>query len=656
MEERRLLIFKHRAVFFFGLAIFLALVAARARAQTWRAMGPQGGDVRALAVDPRNPKILYLGTTDGHIFTSRDAGDHWQILGRAGESRQAVVTAVIVDPRDSREIYASEWTRDPHGEGGGVFRSRDAGVHWAPMGLAGHAVRAVAQAPSNPNELVAGALDGIFLSRDGGENWERISPQKDAELYNIDSVAIDPRDPGTVYSGTFHLPWKTTDGGKHWSPIHSGMIDDSDVFSLVVDRQKPDRIFATACSGIYRSDNAGALWTKIQGIPFSARRTHAIVQDPSHPQIVYAGTTEGLWKTADGGANWQLMTPASWVINAMAVEPNSQRVILGTEQLGVLVSDDGGNFFHVSNDGFDHREIFSVALNRRRLGNLVAVLADAPEPILQTKDSGRTWFPMGAGLRSEDLKKIYSSPRGWLAALDDGGIELYDSLRRQWLYVGEIPAASGSRQFHVVVNDIVFERTGWYAATTSGLFVSRDSGQNWDSIPLSSPGLPLNSVMVSAGGRAIWVVSSGGMLCSKDAGRTWRWRDLPLSSGGSLALHVNGATFLASARRGLYISHDKGATWTLEAHGLPAGPPEDVAVLGNDWVVSMRDGGLYLSQDSGANWNRLGGTVADGYFPLVASGPSSGNIFVASTTEGLYALELSTYAASTAAQSGAQHQ
>ena len=54
----------------------LALTAP-AQAQVWQAMGPDGGDVRALASDPANPAVLYLGTTDGAIFTSRDAGADW---------------------------------------------------------------------------------------------------------------------------------------------------------------------------------------------------------------------------------------------------------------------------------------------------------------------------------------------------------------------------------------------------------------------------------------------------------------------------------------------------------------------------------------------------------------------------------------------------
>ncbi len=53
--------------------------------------------------------------------------------------------------------------------------------------------------------------------------------------------------------------WKTTDGGRRWTPIHEGMIDDSDVMSILVDRTNPHRIYASAYSGIYLSENGTAL-------------------------------------------------------------------------------------------------------------------------------------------------------------------------------------------------------------------------------------------------------------------------------------------------------------------------------------------------------------------------------------------------------------
>lgn len=615
------------------VVVFLPLCA---RAQTWHPLGPPGGNVFALAMDPHNPKIIYLGCADGHIFASNDAGDHWQIVGRAGPARNAVVSSLVVDAGDSQRLYASTWTRELHGEGGGVFRSTDAGVHWATAGLEGHAVRALAQAPSDPHELVAGALDGVFLSLDSGVSWRRISPASDAELHNIDSIAIDPKNPKIIYAGTFHLPWKTTDAGAHWAPIHSGMIDDSDVFSLVVDREDPSRVFASACSGIYRSENGGASWMKIQGIPFSARRTHIVLQDPSQPKIVYAGTTEGLWKTADSGSNWALMTPVNWVINSMVVEPGPERIVIGTDQLGVLVSDDGGEFFRVSNGGFNHRQVTALAEDPRRPGHLIAILTNAPETMMETDDNGRTWFPLGGKLTSDDVRAAYGSPRGWLVALRKGGLALYSPTQRLWRELGHTGDANGA-EFKAITNDLSFARSEWFAATLKGLFDSRDGGETWSHVGLGQASLPAEAVVASADGHSLWIVSSGGMLYSSDSGANWKWKDLPIQSSGVIGLRSGGGgLLLASSERGLYISRDAGATWTLAAHGLPASAPLDVAANGPVWFAAMHDGGIYISEDEGSTWTRAADTFTEGIFPVILSDPARKGIYAASATEGIY--------------------
>ena len=182
--------------------------------------------------------------------------------------------------------------------------------------------------------------------------------------------------------------------GAPGGPIHEGMIDDSDVMSLLIDSENSRRIYASACSGIYRSDDSAAQWRKIQGIPYTARRTYAITQDPKQPASVYAATSEGLWKTADGGMTWRRTTPESWVVNTVVVaEGNPGRVLIGTEELGVLASDDGGEHFQDANAGFEHRQILALGLDPKRPGRILAVLAHAPEPILATEDDGRTWFP-----------------------------------------------------------------------------------------------------------------------------------------------------------------------------------------------------------------------------------------------------------------------
>jgi len=622
-------------------------------------MGPPGGDVRTLAVDPAKPEVLYMGTTDGHIFASDDGGEHWRILGRAGIRLDGVITSILVDSRDSRTLFASSWTREADHEGGGIFRSQDAGLNWQPAGLIGHAVRALIQSPSDPATFIAGGLDGVFRSTDGGSSWQQISPADDAELQNVDSLAMDPLHADTIYAGTFHLPWKTTDGGEHWVPIHAGMIDDSDVLSLAVDPHHPRHVFASACSGIYRSEDGGALWQKMQGVPFSARRTYVIRQDPQHPVIVYAGTSEGLWQSRDGGAAWRRITSHDWVINTLVIVPQPDaaqpgRIVIGTEQLGVLVSDDGAEF-RDANDGFFHREIIDLALDRDNPGRILVVLADAPEPVLATDDGGRTWAPLGPGLHTEGLKSVYAAPGGWLASLGRGGLMRYDAQKSAWVRIGSLAEESEEHvgrsgkaippsrlaPFSLVVNDMAFSISIWFAATERGLFASRDQGETWTIYHFAPLDLPVNSVRVSPDGRDIRVVSLRGMVFSLDAGQTWSWHDLPFDAGGALRLdRAADGTLLASAQKGLYISRDAGRTWQKVSSGLPEVPIRDLALADKVWLASMETGGLYLSRDEARSWTRVEGTLAEGFFPVVISAESGDTIYAASSTEGLYAVEL----------------
>jgi len=680
-------------ILFCGLAcacVCACVGAPPLRAQVWQAMGPAGGDVRALASDPAHPNVLYLGTTDGAIFISRDAGADWETVGLAGENQNAVVTAIIVDPRDSARLYAATWTRESAGEGGGVFLSNDGGKTWRVSGLAGHAVRALAQAASDPKMLVAGALDGVFLTRDSGQTWRRVTPAGDAELRNFDSLAIDPRNPLVIYAGTFHLPWKTTDGGEHWAPIHTGMIDDSDVLSLVTDTENPRRIFGSACTGIYRSEDAGVAWEKLEGIPYSSRRTPVIRQDAARPAHLYAGTTEGLWKSADGGASWRRVSPRTWVINSMLILPRNtggeSRVLLGTEQHGVLASDDGGASFHASNEGFHHHRIVSLAVDPQDPERAAAVLQNAPDALVITVDGGKTWLSMSAGLDGDTVRQIFSSPVGWWAALASGGFAQFDAQRNSWAQIGVVsdfstanpasdspPGKGEIRAFRLLVNDMFFGDSDWFAATEQGLFVSRDSGGSWTELPFGPGELPVGSVRASNDGQQIRLVCSGGMIFSEDAGRTWAWRDLPRESGGAIRLEwARNNLLLAVARTGLYISRDAGSTWTKAQAGLPGGVANSLLTRPDFWLVSVQVAGLYISRDEGATWTRVkhsvalsstvssststqGGVVraSDGQFPVLVPVGAAERIYAGSANDGLYILDLSGVSAPKSCATGA---
>src|ERR1041385_9102213 len=362
----------------------------------WRNTGPQGGDVRALVVDPNNPDRFYFGTLDGQIYTSADAGKHWQLLYNFGKPRM-IVDNIIVDPRNSRVLYVAGHR---HNQPGGFFKSTDGGATWRESAqLKNEALHSIAQSDSNPDTLIAGTFTGMFRSDDAGDTWKQLPTQSTPGLLHVESLAIDPRTADTIYAGTWYLPYKSVDGGQSWKSIKNGIIDDSDIFAIDIDPRDPNHIIASACSGIYETKTAGDSWRKVQGIPSQSRRTRAILQHPSVPGMVFAGTTEGVWRSDKGGDpdSWMVTTSRQLEINSIAVHPSRpQTVFIGTNNYGVMVSNDGGKTFVPTNGGFSGRFANAIVADRETPDRIYASTINTATGggfLFVSNDNGESWRP-----------------------------------------------------------------------------------------------------------------------------------------------------------------------------------------------------------------------------------------------------------------------
>ena len=529
--------------------------------QSWQSIGPPGGDVISLAISKHG--TVYLGAADGHIFASTDAGQHWALRGRVSARQDAVIQKLLVDTRDENQLFAAVWFQDVR-QGGGLYHSGDAGTTWTLAGLPGEIVRAVEQSPSAAEIFVAGTRSGVFRSTDSAQSWRRISPSDDPELRNVDSLAIDPRSPETIYAGTYHLPWKTSDAGSTWNAIATGWIDDSDVMSLRVDSASPARIFASACSGIYRSENAGVLWTKLQGIPYSSRRTPAIVQDSRDARVLYAATTEGLWITRDAGESWTRATPREWVVNDLVVIPNagnsqgvSSRILLGTEGQGILLSADGGGTFTPANEGFSHRIVAALVSAPQDTQHLLAWMPGSPDSLVETLDSGAHWralpetSPKSAA--PAEIARIFSSDAGWWAASATGVLSAFDARAGKWTAMrfvspaprrlrtprrgsrdgahdNRLPDLRGAVAFPTAGSDISGLRTigaRILVSTVQGMW----SGMLGEKILRPVAEAAASETRSEDAQSPFWMVAAGRILQSQDAGKTWHAERVTLSLG-----------------------------------------------------------------------------------------------------------------------------
>lgn len=646
--------FDRRVLNKFFLAVLFLALAIPAQAAQWTALGPDGGDARSFAYDPHNPDRIFMGTMAGKMFLSTDGGATWNRFAHFGNGDDYVLDRIVINPANPKTIYVAAWSVTS--DGGDIFRSKDGGKNWDSLdGVHGKSLRALAMAPSNPKIIVAGAIDGVYRSSDGGDSWARITPEHHAELKNVQSVAIDPKNPDVIYVGTWHLPWKTEDGGSTWKIVKKGMIDDSDVFSIIID-PNPAIVYASACSGIYKSETSGELFHKVQGMPFSARRTRVLKMDPNNPQIVYAGTTEGLWKTMDGGKTFRIMTSPSVVVNDIMVDPrDSNRVLLATDRGGVLRSEDGAVKFTISNHGFAHRQVAALLIDRSDPEMLYAGIVNDKEfgGVFVSRDSGAHWNQMSSGLSGRDVFTLRQIENGTLIAGTNHGIFEQTKGSELWLPINTVVtekevvvrvhgkkktvlrrthSITSRSQLAARVNDLALNRNGWYAATATGLFHTTNDGRMWEGGEVAGQ---QDFVAVRVREHLIAAASRNGVAVSVDGGAHWYAGNVPHFVTGihDLAIGPENSLWIAS-REGVFRSADSGDNWEHVLGGLPGVNVNSITyepAANRMLATSSAMGMVYASADGGHHWQPDG----DAAWEVRSVTTGQGRMFVTTAYDGI---------------------
>jgi photosystem II stability/assembly factor-like uncharacterized protein len=614
------------------LATLVSLATLPAAAEAWRPLfAPPGGDVRALA-RAADPSTLYLGTAEGVLFRSDDAGLTWRRLDAPFPPGMSLDNILVTS---SGDLFVGYW--QVSGTGGGVARSGDGGRSWSVLrGIEGESVRALAASASDPARLVAGTLDGVFATADAGASWRRISPAGHAEIRNIESVAIDPTDPDGVYVGTWRLPWRTRDGGRSWQQIAAGMVFDSDVFTLTVDARARETLYATACTGIYRSRNAGGLWSKLRGIPASSRRTRAFAQDPDRPATLYAGTTEGLWASDDDGASWTLRSDRELVVNSVVPLPGGV-VLLGCDGTGVLRSTDRGRSFAAANDGFSARFVARLLPDPEGARLLAAIQSDRQYAgVLTAPRAEGPWARLAPGLEGREVVSLAVAGRDVLAGTDVGLFRLVPGAA-SW---GLVATAIGGGEMHPRVAEIVSQAPATLLlATDKGLLRSTDRGASWQT-PALGPARSVSALLVS--GAALVAATPLGLYRSQDAGATWSYHSAGPSEGRVSRIEGRGDLFFAATTAGLFRSQDAGRSWD-RCTALPFGDIAGLALHANGRTVYAADfgrGGLYRSDDGGDTWSAFptSGLAPERVWSLLIDVSGPGTLLAATASGGLHLL------------------
>jgi photosystem II stability/assembly factor-like uncharacterized protein len=405
------------------------------------------GGVFALALNPAQPSMLSAGTVDQGAFRSTDVGQSWTAINDGmpfvygSTDQRAEVNALAFDSfhggRLSGVLGGSYFTFDAGawvqrstqgspvgfmssllyfhptiadllfttGAIGGLARSTDGGVSWQNKRWG---VVDIGLSPAAPNTVFAARDNypstpgGVMKSLDLGDTWSEAS--QGITALDIQAVAVDPRDPLSIYAGTGSgFLFASHDGGQSWAKAlrHFLEYDDvnfSEVSSIAVDPRDSEVITVAASAGLYRSTDRGANFDLVQGI--YSPLVIAVAPGASH-SLAFVGTSSGggVYRSLDGGTTWEQKSAGLPLFNgslnpilAIAIDPNDDRTVWAGTQYGggILRSTDRGD--HWQARGLD-QENFVEAISVMP-GNSSEILAGAgfgSGSIYKSTDGGATW-------------------------------------------------------------------------------------------------------------------------------------------------------------------------------------------------------------------------------------------------------------------------
>ena len=638
--------------------------------------------VETFAFDPGNPKVIYAG--NAALWRSEDQGRTWRMLfpnpakntvehqlGDHADYRLTsddrayasggTITAIAVDPGDSKKVYAAFGTRQTSGfetraSGTVLLASHDRGVtfvrehefqgdrilvlHDSHRGLLAVGVKSVYsnreggwETRSGPGEAIVDATAGeaegttiiyattrkgsVFVSADEGRTWQARSPALGQQAGRFETVAASGRQALTAYAGFRGLKLgegreqryngiaKTSDGGRQWT---------------IVFRESTSAATNLDPSWIEERAPAGG-----QDIFFDAPASLGVA--PGNADVCYATDLFRTYRTVDGGKTWAQVNSVRqegnrWTTRGLDVTTNygvhfdpfdTQHMIIDYTDIGAFHSYDGGRSWESATNGVP-----------QRWRNTTYWMAFDPQV------KGLIWGAF-SGVHDLPRPKMW---RGRDALRYVGGVGISTDGGRHW-------SASNGGMPETAVTHLILDpaspsgqRTLYSCGFGRGVYKSTDNGKTWQ---LKNEGIseskPFAWRIVRAGSGTLYLIlarnnegrfgeaGSGALYKSVDGAEHWTRMNLPEGCNGPNGLALDSRDerrmYLAAWGQersnvdtggGVFVSTDGGTTWqqafreSQHVYDVTADPkrPDTLYACGFDAAA-------YRSTDAGKHWTRIGG-------------------------------------------------
>jgi len=653
----------------------------------WRCIGPfRGGRTVAITGVPHQPNLFYMAAVNGGVWKTTDFGQTWQPI--FDEQDTGSVGAIAVAPSDPNVIYvgSGEGLQRPDlATGDGFYRSTDAGKTWTHLGLRdAQQITAIIVDPKDSKRIFVAveghaygpnAERGVFRSSDGGDSFQKVL-YKDENIGAADLV-FDPTNSQIVYAVLWAArvaPWevrsgesfiapgsglyKSTDGGNNWRQLNKGLptSDDGGLgrIGVAVAPSKPNRVYADVeakkGAGVYRSDDGGESWQLVNSdrrIGGRGPGAMGIAVSPDNPELIYVANTT-TWKSTDAGKSFVGFKGAPggddyqriWIssenpdVIALSADQGAEITVNRGASWSSWYNQPTAQFYHVTTDNRFPYWVYGAQQESGSAGTTSR--SDYGEITF------REWHPVGV------------FEYGYIAVDPLDSNILYGArLTRTKQDIGEVadvtpePVRRGEYRYDrtlPVVFSPVDPKALYFSANV--LFKSTDAGNSWKVI---SPDLarPSYDIPANLGAFAaydpekgkhrgviyavapsykeadtIWAGTDDGLIhITRDGGKSWQNVTPPQLKPWSKVSIIEASHFdpgtayaainsfrLDDLRAHIYRTHDFGKSWTEIVNGIPAGGASNVVredPVRKGLLFAGTEGSVYVSFDDGDNWQPL---------------------------------------------------
>ena len=261
--------------------------------------------------------FVYAGSEAGVLYRKEASEDHWHLLTENGLPPLPETRAIVVSPQDPQLVYT--------GTQRGLYLSKDGGDHWERAKLPeGRTVWSIAFLPGDPKVMYLGTQGNeVYRSDDGGPTWNYMSTIENPDAVQMQfatrilGMAIEAKNPNNIFAAMeVGGVARSLDAGKTWEITNSkfaGDVDLLDLHAVAVGAPESDAAFISNRTGIWRSRDHGASWENTHVEKFSPiYYSRGVRVAPDDPNTVYAcigmnfGSEEGgVMRSTDVGDTWE---------------------------------------------------------------------------------------------------------------------------------------------------------------------------------------------------------------------------------------------------------------------------------------------------------------------------------------------------------------